>query len=190
MTVIARDDFTNPNSGWLGEKIPGVESQRLPGRFSIRGDAWCKRWYGFPVPPFTEGAVEIVGRVLGPPSDGWGIAIFKNDNNNRGVQIALNSEAQVCIGPWVYDGNPGRGPKATAIKSQAVKPGEEWNTLLVVVKGQMVTVYVNGTAVGDPVKVEGDFTPGSLILQSLGARRSVQMEIRRFTVWAFPAASP
>ena len=189
MTVIARDDFTNPNGGWPGEKIPGVESQRLAGRFSLRGAAWSKRWYGMNGPIFTEGVVEMVGRVLGPPSDGWGIAIFNNNNNNRGVQIMLNSEAQVCIGPWVYDGNPSRGPKAASFKSPAVKPGEEWNTLLLAVKGRTITVYVNGTAVGNPVTVEGDFTPGALVMQTQGRDKGVQIEIRRFTVWAFPAAS-
>jgi hypothetical protein len=100
----------------------------------------------------------------------------------------LNSEGQVRLGPWAYDQYPGKGPNVEPVKAPAVKAGDEFNTLLVVIKGRTVEVAVNGAVVGTPVSVDGDFTPGVLVLQTLAASQQVRIEVSRVSVWVTPAA--
>jgi len=176
------DEFANPASGWPTE-TEHSDTQYRNGRYVSKGGPGSKRWHFMPVPAFNGGAVEVVGRVLEPPSDGWGVVLCRQDNNNRAVQVMIDSEARVSIGPWVYDADQSRGPFLPAIKHEAVKAGGEFNTLLLVVQRGALAVYVNGAAIREGVSIIGEVLPGRLLLQKLAREKGVHVEIKSVTVW-------
>jgi hypothetical protein len=105
----------------------------------------------------------------------------------RGRSVAIRMDGRVEVGPlfdkvqgaWQGQGRP--------IRHRAVRPGQEWNTLLLVKRGRALEVFVNGSAVADPVALEEDLGLCAqgivLYLRGTGEARA---EYSRFTVWELP----
>jgi hypothetical protein len=159
------------------------------GRFVIDGRNYWER-VG-PRSPATDFACEVVFRVVGAPGERGGLVLSRPETpeRSRAVQILLGNDGRVSVEPWVYDGDgskPGqstRGPGPLRVNHPAVRGGAEVNTLTVIVRGQLIEVYVNGTAVCNPVSVKGDFTQ-EVILQALGQDTKAKMEFERVRAWS------
>lgn len=70
---------------------------------------------------------------------------------------------------------------ATALVA-AAKPIDQWNRLLVIVKAGRLEVYVNGTAVADPMRLQDVDIRWVLATCSQSQAPGVA-EFQRFTVW-------
>jgi WD40 repeat protein len=176
-----RDDFDKPK--WFVTKDGGFGYEN--GKYHIRipqGNGW---WFaGVPIGGLSDFACEVVGRVHGPRSKGWGVAVV-NDSpvKERGILVRLDSEARLHITPHIIDPEQSRGPWVGPIAHPAIKRGEQFNALLFVVRGRVLEVYVNGIAVCDPVIVDRDFTPARLALVAVAEDKGVQVEFTRITIW-------
>ena len=110
---------------------------------------------------YADFACRLEGRVLDPASDGWALVINRDGAGNQGIQVSLDSEARLRVSPWMYHGKEENyGPHVGPMSHAAIRKGDAFNELLVVVRGRRVEVYVNGIAVCPPVTVDRDFTPG------------------------------
>jgi WD40 repeat protein len=181
--LLHHDEFGGKDGPF--DQAPGAEAGYEKGRLYIKGDAYCKRGWMRSGSEYGDFACRVEGRVLAPASDGWALAIDRTGARSQGVQISLDSEARLRVSPWVYDADPkNNGPRVGPLTHAAIRKGDAFNELLVVVRGRRMEVYVNGVAVCPPVTVDRDFTPGHLILQSLGGDKGVHVEFKRITVWA------
>src|SRR5206468_6948876 len=99
--------------------------------------------------PWSGGdcACQAVGRVLGDPENFWGIEL-NNAERKRGVGVYLNGRGQLRLHP-TYTRFAGRFPEPHGddIAHPTIKTGDGFNTLLAVVRGRQVEVYVNGVAI-------------------------------------------
>jgi len=179
-----QDDFDDPASGFPVQDEPGkVQSGYAAGRYFLNPRLGYGAWgWNLPTGKFEDFACELVGRAIGRPEDGWGICIGNPDNNNHGVFVALTRSGHVSLGPSPFEPQPERGPSAGPLRAMAFRSGENFNRLVVTVRGRTVRVYVNSFAVGKPTTIDRDITPGTIALFAV-PRHGGSAEFDRVTVW-------
>jgi hypothetical protein len=100
----------------------------------------------------------------------------------NGIRVYLDGEGKWGMSPW--DRGPNRTPYAGPVAHRAVRPGNQANALLVVVRGRDVEVYVNGEGVCERVRLDRDITPGMIGLAGRADWGKVRLELERLTVWS------
>jgi hypothetical protein len=83
-----------------------------------------------------------------------------------------------------------RGPKVqpALLPVPALKPAGRFNSLLVVVRGRTMEVFVNGERVRDPLILNKPLGPGSLRIGIIGDNGPARIEYKRFRVWSLESA--
>jgi hypothetical protein len=148
LAPLGDQDYTRqpPAHGFNKEKT--VESGNEHGRRFLRCHGnWV--WYQ----PGTDGdfhghfACRVVGRIPGPPANGW-ILQIEDATGTWSVQLRIDSEGalHVFAGPFAPPGKEPT-PPARTINHPALRPHGQSNSLLVVVGGRQLELYVNDTAV-------------------------------------------
>ena len=117
---------------------------------------------------YANFACQIVGRLHGQSTDGWGASLAGVGGQDKvGLLVKMNADGRVELtrplfavrtppspgNPVVNLPMPTRGP----VRPAAAKPADEFNTLLVVKRGSTLDVYVNGSAVYDPIQLDPEF---------------------------------
>jgi serine/threonine protein kinase len=126
-------------------------------------------------------AIELSGRVQGQPSDAWGIQL-NNFEQKVGFKAAVNGNGQLTINPgYVSTYGAFSGRSAGPFAHSAIKTGQDFNTLLLIVRAESIEIYVNGVAVCDPIEIEKEWKPNRLQL-TLDSRQEARAEFRSFTV--------
>jgi serine/threonine protein kinase len=182
--VLYTDEFDKADSGFL--VVPNdasrAESGYRDGKYYIKGNAArrnakCKTETAF--------ACRLVGRVFGHAENMWTISL-DNHQIQRSVRVGITRTGELWIGGgqygrgwWPYLGEKEIGP----ITHAAIKPGTEFNELLVIYRGRTLEVYVNGVAVCNPVTYDTDLLP---VQPSMGVYRQDNNigEFERITLWS------
>jgi len=182
--LLFHDEFNNPRSGFLRQHFPTSEFDYENGKYRIRllegtnvgvaNIAKSKR---------SEMVYQAVGRVVSPASAGWGLTI-SNHEEKRGIAVRVNYDGTLEVGPSPAEFQKFRGPHVGPIHHSAIKHGSGFQSLLVVVRGRLVEVYVNGVAVCNPIVVDRDFTPASAALAAFGREHGALVEFKSVTGWS------
>jgi hypothetical protein len=132
---------------------------------------------------FTNFACEAVGRVRSPGPTAWGLALAHGAREDGRVAVWVTvGRGGVQISPNDLEAEEA-DTHAEVIASPALKPAEELNRLLLVLRDRRLEVYVNGVSVGDPVPVAADLTPAAVCLCARFGPRGGEVEFERLTVW-------
>ena len=100
-----------------------------------------------------------------------------------GIQVRLMHDGTLFIGPSVWEFGRNQTPKIGPLKHEAVKTGDAFNKVMVIVRGRQAEVYVNDISVCDPLVLNRDITPAILCLLAFGPEGTLT-EFERFTVWS------
>ena len=181
------DRFDNPDSGFAhNSKEDFGEASYADGKYFLKvpGNSYRaagnKRAVGNK--ESSNFACQMTGRLVEGGTGGWGMYIFA-EGPRHGVAVTINSDSRLMIKPDPVD--PAKEPRIGPIRHSAIKDARELNTLLVIVKGRRMAVYVNSVAVCEPFLVDRDITP---CFASMGAfsdgEQTTHAEITRYTVWS------
>jgi hypothetical protein len=141
-------------------------------------------WRLWDNPTATSYAFEVVGRVVG--GSAWGVILAREeaDGFKGGLLFELDGQGRFRIdgAPFQHDLNP--TVKLPWTPHPAIRKGEGFNTLLVVLRGRQLEVYVNQRAVCKPLTLDRDITP-SVALGRRGPSGETKgtAEIRGRTAW-------
>ncbi|MDA1052928.1 MAG: serine/threonine protein kinase [Planctomycetota bacterium] len=192
---VAHDEFNNSNSGFykgfFRNDPNSTEFGYESGRYFIEPPTTGLAVFGTPWKRYSNFACQMVGRVAAPSSGLWGVAFLNSEHH--GIAITIDTEGRLQIGPDPFEVETFRGPQIGPIEHVAIKSGNEFNTILVIIRGRQIEVYVNSVAVVQPFYLDRDITPASVRLR-YGASDDRQngdprtrIELERITVW--PAES-
>jgi serine/threonine protein kinase len=178
------EQFHKPrSSNWQIKKLEHVQFAIGEGTYKIQFDKghWI---YASAVPrgPWDQFACRVVGRLTNPAGYHWGINIADR-NEKRGQRIAISGRGQLEVGPSPKATDTTPLPLIGPISHRAIKAGSEMNTLLVILRGRQLEVYVNEAAVCDPILLERPIAPARLALTVFGKGKGTTAEFQRVTVW-------
>ncbi len=179
--VLHNDEFDNPKSGFPVSAAPDRTRAYQAGKYFIRrtGSGWTPG----PWKNVGDCACLCVGRARGGTDNIWGIE-FNNPLRKLGVGVYLTGRGELRLHPTYTQGlGTFPPPYRDDLPHPAIKPGEQWNTLLAVVRGRTVEVYVNGVAVCEPMTVDFDFLPCQPDLLG-GIHDTGAAEFERVTVYS------
>jgi serine/threonine protein kinase len=127
-------------------------------------------------------ACQVMGRIWGQPSGGWKLDIVDQDWR-YGLHFQIDSNGVLHFRhPWNRHRRDAQ-PDET-IKHPAIKPHFDYNTLLVIVRGRQVEIYVNDVAVREPLLMERDLTPFLRMRLGLDAwGQGAEVEFKRLALW-------
>lgn len=151
------DNFENPESGFPRGVFGTGERDYENGRYFMRapGGPSFHVW-NVPHAAFPNCALQVKGRVLGQGTDTWGVRI--NNYPFHWLIVSINNNGELCV-EADDDVEPARGPTAGPIKHPAIKANETFNTLLLIIRGRVMEIYVNDVAVCEPVVSDRDLSP-------------------------------
>jgi formylglycine-generating enzyme required for sulfatase activity len=131
-------------------------------------------WKAWPIYDIRSGGTcEVVARVLSDnptKTAAWQVLVdLKSDL--RGFLIKINGKGELFLEPIPWKGaeafrqiDPRMGP----IRHPAIKPGNEFNKLLLLLRKREVVIFVNGIQACDPVRFDYDVTPAVLCFGAAG----------------------
>jgi hypothetical protein len=132
-------------------------------------------------------ACEVVGRARPEEarSTGWGIALFPFQGERLELAVRLVRGGYVEVGTFTWQPEYTYQMVAQPIRHEAIQEIDKLNSLLVVLRGgQWLEIYVNGTTITVPIKLERRLSSG--VSQRITSW-SRQMECTRFRVWLLPS---
>jgi hypothetical protein len=136
-------------------------------------------------PAYAGIACQVAGRVV-TAQGRWGLAITDGPPIPKSprTMITLNNQGVL----FVEDNKSESQPTTT---HPAIKKAGGQNTLLVVVCGRYLEVYVNGVAVRDPLVLDRALSSPTLALAAASARRvAATAEFDSITVWPADSVPP
>jgi hypothetical protein len=132
-------------------------------------------------------ACEVVGRARpeGARSTGWGMALFPFQGERLELAVWLVRGGYVEVGTVTFQPEYTYQMLAQPIRHESIQEIDKLNSLLVVMRGgQWLEIYVNGTAITVPIKLERRLPSG--VSQRISSW-SRQMEFTRFRLWLLPS---
>ena len=181
--IIVDRDFRQPIASYPRESSADYEVGFQNGRFRVEVKN-PGAWWSWSENKYSQFAAEVTGQVTGPVSGAWGLAIT-DEANKHGVDLKIDSAGTLHIIPIPWGEEKDIGPLVPPITHNAIKPGKEFNKLLVILRGRQLEVYVNGVPVTRPLLLDRDLAPAPLMLQGFsGAEPGAVAQFERFTVWS------
>jgi hypothetical protein len=170
-----------PVAGWLTEAKGFYHQGFEDGRYFIAVDPGSTRSCFCPAKPIGDFVCEVVGRATGGPAAAWALEI-QNVEARRYLYFKLNGKQEIEI--LADQKNADNFTTIGPIRHAAIKPGEVFNTLRVVMRGETIEVYVNGVAVYIPIATNFVKTPATFGVLALAAKdRAGRAEFERLTIW-------
>jgi serine/threonine protein kinase len=175
--IVHVDEFNGPQHGLLKDlNIPHDPNHgRSDGVFFVYSPGGWSAWNLHAIR--SEGTCEVIARVLSEnPSKtaAWTVSVVNQVSSERGFFIKINVKGELFLepSPWPKAAafrqiDPKRGP----ITHTAIKPGNEFNKLLLIMRNREVVIFVNGVQVCDPVRFNYDITPSVLAVGVAGPGR-------------------
>jgi hypothetical protein len=135
-----------------------------------------------------------VGRVLARHDGGWAL-VLEAGRKEKSIAVKLRRDGNVEVGNFFLDNKVAPLTIAGPIQPPSARPGGEFNTLLVISRGgRTLEIYVNGSAVGRPIRLEesmGAVAPGLALWQrGRGDDQELRAEFKCFTVWNLSKSAP
>ena len=142
-----------------------LTTEKSFGDYVLRLDWRFKRTAG---PPYNAKLFDAVGNVIGNKP-------VKNADSGIFVRGSGKSQLNLWCWPcgsgqlWAFHGSKDPAIRKGALpKVNADKPVGEWNEMEITMKGETVTVVLNGKTVIDQSKMPGVGTKGPIVLQHHG----------------------
>jgi serine/threonine protein kinase len=183
--LLFKDEFTDAESGFAVMTTAGRSLRYEKGSYRLQHfDHGASRAHRLKPMPGGEFICEVVARVKGGPTNAWGVQL-NNFEQLQGIRVGLKGDGSIQIGPGHSADFPAgfRGPQREPFSHAAVKTGEEFNTILLILRTGYVEVFINGCAVCDPIIVEKDWDPDRLQF-TLHSTQGAEVEFKRLTVWS------
>ncbi|HEV3263152.1 MAG TPA: serine/threonine-protein kinase [Gemmataceae bacterium] len=178
------DKFANSKSGFPVDADEGYQDRAYVVRVAGgRSEARIPLDRAKPPNPAGAFACEVVGRAQGRAAR-WGLAIA--DRSDTAVQVTITLANPGVL--WMRRA----GRNGVQVKQLEPEPGQHpaikkgartVNTLLVIVRGRVLEVYVNGAAVCDPILLDWDMRTPQLWLVGGRAAKVGIATFERVTVW-------
>jgi hypothetical protein len=198
LELIRDADFVNPDKRpfpTFKDEKTGTEMVFENGRCVMRlfpRPRFFASHYGlctFPELAVGDFACRVTGRVLTGPENGWALGLY-TPARDRHLAVRVRWDGAVEVGNLFWD-DVGSRTTAGPIRHPAIRPGEEFNTLLVVLRGgRELELYVNDSAISQPIRLEqplGAVWPCLVVWQrDAGVRREGRVEFSGFTQWSLP----
>ena len=175
--IVHVDGFNGPQHGLLKDlNIPHDPNHgRSDGVFFVYSPGGWSAWNLHAIR--SEGTCEVIARVLSEnlcKTAAWTVSVVNQVDSERGFLIKINVKGELFLepSPWPKAAafrqiDPKRGP----ITHTAIKPGIEFNKLLLIMRNREVVIFVNGIQVCDPVRFSYDITPSVLAVGVAGPGR-------------------
>ncbi len=175
-----RDEFDDATSGWLVNMAgPDGQSGYADGRYFHRAEAGRQliMWGRSPnaVQRLSNFACELVGRVADLQSGQWGIQLVRDDGL-RSATIKLDGSQNLII-------ESPEGMRRAALQDEAIRKGDAFNSLLVLVRPWSLEVFVNLHRVCQPIQLEGELSPCNVRLIGVASGGGLRAEFDRITIW-------
>ena len=196
--AVFQDEFDDPTSGFPRGQTPrgAVRGYRngkyfidLPGRAFSFWAVPLERTK--PAPQLGDFACRLVGRARGEKTR-WGFSLITREASGETRRLST----------WISDTgllyiteNTSPGTNKTLrepVSHPAIKSGEDvFNTLLVVLRGRQLEIYVNGTAVCDPLLLERAIASPRPALECRGGtQKGGTAEFDSITIWPADSIPP
>jgi serine/threonine protein kinase/WD40 repeat protein len=124
---------------------------------------------------YTNFACQITGRTLAPGL-GWGLGIC-DGKKKPDLAVSVMTDGTINIRRAFYN------QVRPAFSHAAIKKGKEFNTLLLVVRGRTMEVYVNSIAVCDPLPMDKEIVDVIMWLHFHAVDKN-KFDFKDFTVWS------
>jgi hypothetical protein len=181
------DDFNDPSSGWTKGESSGYSG----GLYLINpreNQTACK----CPALVWRDCVVEVVGRIhsVEPGTRGaWGVVLNKEVGTaRRGFAVLINGKGELKVGPnpWTSatefrELDPTIGP----IVHPAIKPANQANTLVLVVRRRSLELFVNSARICGPVPYDFDLTSAYVQLGAFNGPGNHQAEFDKISIRDF-----
>ncbi len=143
--------------------------------------------YAWWLQPIPEAVIEVTGRVKegSGPECGWIVNLAQDGKRTHGVQVVVFGNGRMRIGPSMFDADKSAGPEFQEIVDPAINLAGQWNTLRVVVRGNVLGVQMNGKEILEPMELSFRLGSGRVALGVKAAGKTSQgrAEITRFAIW-------
>jgi serine/threonine protein kinase len=135
-------------------------------------------------------AIEVTARVVGSRwvSDSWGLVVAGPEEGGFSLKLSRGGYLTLLGPPKKITAFPGFRP--APIAHTKIDTGDSDNTLLVVLKGRNLEIYVNGGAVVQPVILDRDLLPCDVLLGYYPHVAGSQVEFRRVRLWSADKLPP
>jgi serine/threonine protein kinase len=129
-------------------------------------------------------ACQVVGKLTRRNAGEWGIVICGKDRENGGILIAIGPDQSFRVGPTLSNAKVNRSKEIPLTKHPAINPLIDLNTILTILRGQTLELYINGKAVCDPIRLERDLGPARIQLGSaMAPSHDARIEYLEFNLW-------
>jgi WD40 repeat protein len=180
---VLHDEFKDPDSGFVVGKEEGLNRGYANGRYFIEHlNAGFTSW-AVPGDVPRAFACEVSGRVTRDPAHRWTLLIINRADDTTSLEVMLTGQGTVSVAPTGFETQPFRGPAVGPVSVPWMKRGDAFNTLLVVVRGRVLEVYVNGKAPFDPIVLDRDVTPTLLTLGCESPFGPERVEFQHVSIW-------
>jgi hypothetical protein len=167
------DEFNDPRIGLPRDvNIPHDPVHgRSDGVYFVYSPGGFNGWNIHGIP--SHGTCEVVARVLSEhPSKNaaWALSVAHGPEA-RGFLIKINKKGELFLepSPWKKaEAFRQLDPRMGPIIHPAIKPGNEFNRLLLLMKQREVVIFVNGVQVCDPVRFDYDVAPSGFSFGAAG----------------------
>ena len=130
---------------------------------------------------YRDGILEVRGRLC--EGDGeWKVNLEQEEQPKHGFSISVFGNGQLLVQPDLFDKNPDPTQKRVSVRHAAIKLGNDWNTMRLVISGQSLRVFMNGEEVCEPIKTGFKISPYVIALGT-GTRSKVRVEFDQYVLW-------
>jgi serine/threonine protein kinase len=134
-------------------------------------------------------AFRVTGRVLTGPENGWALGL-RTPKLDKHLAVRVRWDRAVEVGNLFWD-KDGSTTTVGPIRDPAIRPGAELNTLLVVLRGgQSLELYVNDSAISQPIRLDKPLEAAWPCLvawqRDVGAQKEGRVEFSEFKQWSLP----
>jgi serine/threonine protein kinase len=186
--IVLVDEFDSDQKGLLRDldTSPVPDHGRSDGVYYVYSNGG---WMGWNITDFaSDSTCEVLGRVLNddPRKDAsWTVMVLRNSapHSGRGFLVRFNMEGELSVepSPWPEAEDFRQIDPRIRLVHPAIKPGQEYNRLLLVVRRHTVVIFVNGVQVCGPVKFDYQLTGARLQFGAAGPGK-VRAEFDRLEI--------
>jgi serine/threonine protein kinase len=180
---LVRYDFSDSHGPWgLRPSGAQVEHGYVGSRYFMKATQRINHFEGRGE-RYTNLAAEAVGRFKGPGLAAWGMTLVGGTDEHPLLMVIRIGRKELHVFQRRSEAEVGDPVPDETIAHPALKPLDEFNRLLVILRGRQLEVYVNGVAACDPVLVPAALSPAQVRLSVHFPPKGGEAEFERLTIW-------
>jgi hypothetical protein len=177
------NEFNNPRSGLLKDlNVPhDPDHGQSDGVYYVYSRGGWHGWNIHRIP--ADGTCEVVARLVSDdPGKGgsWSVQVARSfGSEERGFVIKITLKGELFLEPDPFKKvaayrqiDPRMGP----ILHPTIKPANEFNKLLLLLRKHEAVIFVNGVQVCDPVRFDYEVTPSGLGFGAGGPKKRAEFD--------------